>query len=373
MKKIKIMHIAQAAGGVDRYIRVLLKYLNSDKYENILICSNDYDLNSYINLVDKFEQIEMTRNIDIKDLFVTREIRKIILKHKPDIIYAHSSKAGALARMANIGTKIKCIYNPHGWSFNMQCASKKKMIYTIIERIAALFCDKIICISDAEYKSALNKKICNKRKLKTIYNGIDIDEYEDSGEKKLSRNDLGIPENALVFGMVGRLSLQKAPDTFIKSAKLIKQRFKNAFFIIVGNGPMEEEILSLAKSYDIDKSLIITGWINNPLDYVALFDVAFLLSRWEGFGLALAEYMLKEKPIIATNIDAIPNLIFDHYNGILVDVDDENMVFNATVEIMENDKLRQNLIKNGKDSVYDRFNAKRMAIEHEELIDELML
>ena len=179
--KIRILHVAQAAGGVDRYIRMLLKYLDKEKFENILVCSQDFHEEDYRGLVDSFEQVEMIRAIGGNDLKAIKEVRTLIKKYNPDIVYAHSSKAGAIARIADIGLKNHCVYNPHGWAFNMRCSAKKKAIYTMIEKIAAPFCDKIICISDAEKQSALDKKICKEDKLQVIFNGVDIEAYE-SGE-----------------------------------------------------------------------------------------------------------------------------------------------------------------------------------------------
>lgn len=152
--------MAQAAGGVDRYIRMLLKYLDKEKFENILVCSRDFLEEDYRGLVDSFERIEMTRAIGGNDLKAIKEVRNLTKKYNPDIVYAHSSKAGAIARVADIGLKNYCVYNPHGWAFNMRCSAKKKAMYTAIEKIAAPFCEKIICISDAEKQSALDKKIC---------------------------------------------------------------------------------------------------------------------------------------------------------------------------------------------------------------------
>ena len=160
--KIKILHVAQAAGGVDRYIRMLLKYLDKGKCENILVCSQDFHEEDYRDLADAFEQIKMTRTIGGNDLKAINGVRRLIIKYQPDIVYAHSSKAGAIARVADIGLKNRCLYNPHGWAFNMRCSAKKKMMYTAIEKVAAPFCDKIICISDAEKQSALENKICKR-------------------------------------------------------------------------------------------------------------------------------------------------------------------------------------------------------------------
>lgn len=367
MKKIRILHVAQAAGGVDRYIRMLLKYLDKDKFENVLVCSQDFHEEDYKGLVISFEQIEMTRAIGGNDLKATMVVRKLIKKYNPDIVYAHSSKAGAIARIADIGLKNYCVYNPHGWAFNMRCSAKKKAVYTAIERIAAPFCDKIICISDAEKQSALDKKICKEDKLQVIFNGVDIESYENEVHGVIKREDLNIPEGAFIVGMVGRISLQKAPDVFIKMARQVKNEVPNAHFIIVGNGNQEAEIRKYAEDNDFADSLHITGWVDNPMSYVELFDVACLLSRWEGFGLALPEYMMAGKPIVASRVDAIPNIIRDGENGLLVEADDVTGASNAVMRIYQDDGLRKKIVVQGIEDVHNRFDARRVSEEHSNL------
>lgn len=369
--KIRILHVAQAAGGVDRYIRMLLKYLDKEKFENILVCSQDFRKEDYKGLVDSVEQVEMARAIGGNDLKVIKEVRHLIKKYTPDIVYAHSSKAGAIARIADIGLKNCCIYNPHGWAFNMRCSSKKKVIYTVIEKIAAPFCDKIICISEAEKQSALDKKICRKDKLQVIFNGVDIESYENGVHGVVKREDLSIPEDAFVVGMVGRMSPQKAPDVFIRMAKQVKEKVPNAHFIIVGNGNQEGEIRRYAKDNGFSDSLHITGWVDNPMSYVEVFDVACLLSRWEGFGLALPEYMMAGKPIVASRVDAIPNIVKDGENGLLVEADDAVGASEAVLRICREDGLKDRLVTQGMEDVYKKFNARRVSEEHGEMFVRL--
>ena len=370
--KIRILHVAQAAGGVDRYIRMLLKYLDKEKFENILVCSRDFHEEDYRDLVDSFEQVEMTRAIGSSDLKAIKEVRALIKKYNPDIVYAHSSKAGAITRVADIGLKNHCIYNPHGWAFNMRCSAKKKAMYTAIEKIAAPFCDKIICISDAEKQSALDKKICKEDKLQVIFNGVDIEAYENEVHGAVKRKDLNIPEDAFVVGMVGRISPQKAPDVFVKMAKHVKDEVPNAHFIIVGNGNQEDEIRKYAEDNDFSNSLHITGWVDNPMSYVELFDVACLLSRWEGFGLALPEYMMAGKPIVASRVDAIPNIIRNGENGLLVEVDDDIGTSKAVLRILREDGLRKKIVAQGLEDVHNRFNARRVSEEHSKLFNKEM-
>ena len=370
--KIRILHVAQAAGGVDRYIRMLLKYLDKEKFENILVCSQDFHEEDYRDLVDSFEQVEMTRAIGGRDLKAIKGVRALIKKYNPDIVYAHSSKAGAIARAADIGLRNRCVYNPHGWAFNMRCSAKKKAMYTAIEKIAAPFCDKIICISDAEKQSALDKKICREDKLQVIFNGVDIESYENGVRGAIKRKDLNIPEDAFVVGMVGRMSPQKAPDVFVKMAKQVKDEVPNAHFIIVGNGNQEDEIRKYAEDNGFSNSLHITGWVDNPMSYVELFDVACLLSRWEGFGLALPEYMMAGKPIVASRVDAIPNIIRNGENGLLVEVDDDIGTSKAVLRILREDGLRKKIVAQGLEDVHNRFNARRVSEEHSKLFNKEM-
>lgn len=369
--KIRILHVAQAAGGVDRYIRMLLKYLDKEKFENILVCSQDFHEKDYKGLVVSFKQIEMTRAIGGNDLKAIKEVRNQIKRYNPDIVYAHSSKAGAIVRVANIGIKNRCVYNPHGWAFNMCCSAKKKAMYTAIEKIAAPFCDKIICISDAEKQSALDKKICRGDKLQVIFNGVDIEAYENGMHGVVKKKDLNIPEAAFVVGMVGRISLQKAPDVFIEMAKQVKEKVPNAHFIIVGNGDQSDEIKKYAKDNGFSDSLHITGWVDNPMSYVELFNVACLLSRWEGFGLVLPEYMMAGKPIVASRVDAIPDIIRDGENGLLVEVDDAVGASKAVLRMCREDRLRDRLVAQGMKDVHDRFDAQRVSEEHGKLFEKI--
>lgn len=372
----KIMYITQSNGGVARYLQMIFKYINKEKYEHILVYPNQFkeEGKEFEGIVDKIEFADMYRELNLKeDLKALIQIYKLIKKHNPDLIYVHSSKAGALGRIANMLFRKPIIYNPHGWSFNMQISSKKKHFYVYIERLLAKFCDVIISISQKEKESALENDICDDNKIKVIFNGIDIDRYdkEFSGEENF-RNELNIPEDSIVIGMVGRLSKQKGPDIFIKSAAIIKKKIPNSFFVLVGDGELREEIEELIEKYELKDYVKITGWVNNSYKYIKTFDVAVLLSRWEGFGLAIAEYMLCEKPIVASNVDAIPNLIKNNENGILVSSDNVNEAAEALLKIINDNQLANYMVANARERVRREFDVKRVVKEHEKIIDKLI-
>lgn len=369
-KRIRVLHVAEAAGGVERYLQTLFKYSDKEQVENILVCSQNYDYKKIKSLADRVIVLKMAHQIDpTSDIKVEKALRRIIKQLKPDIVYAHSSKAGALARIADLGLKNRVIYNPHGWAFNMQQSAKKKEMYKWVEKISAHFCDKIVCISDAERESALREKICKPSKLQVIYNGIDLEEIEKT--IPMRRAQLGIPEDAFVVGMVGRLSKQKAPDTFVKAAKLIKEKIPNAFFLMVGDGELRDQVEDLVNQYDLGSSFLITGWVDNPTAYMKIMDVGMLLSRWEGFGLVLPEYMACGVPIIATNVDAIPNIVKDGVNGMLINKDSFVGAQKVCTRLNSDTELKDRIIASAKSMVKNKFGAKRVAKESIELYKNL--
>ena len=245
--------------------------------------------------------------------------------------------------------------------------SGKNFIYKIIEKLLSNSTDKIVCISKAEYQSAIANGIDNGDKLRIIENGIDVQAVCNA--KPVERRELGIPSDAFVVGMIGRVSPQKAPDIFIKAAQLISEKIPNTYYIIVGSGEEENEIKLYAKKHGLN--LVITGWTDKPYSYLKIFDVAVLLSRWEGFGLAIAEYMAAEKNLVATNVDAIPTIVENGVDGELVNVDSplevaEQVYFYYTHPI-EAKAMREK----AKEKVGKKYDVTRVILQHKELFQEL--
>ena len=376
-RKVRVLHIAEAPGGVERYLVALLTKLKQnygDQLEHILVCSDSFDAGKFEGIVEKIEHVsDMHHAISARsDFRSVMEVRKLIGRYKPDVIYCHSSKAGAIGRMANVGMRNRsgkknaCVYNAHGWAFNMKGADQKVISsYVMIERALASITDCIVCISEFEKNTALAHGICTPSKLEVIYNGIDLNEVKQI--TSIPRSELGIPKDAFVVGMVGRLAMQKAPDVFVKAASEIKKRIPEAFFMIVGDGLNRIEVEKMIKDRGLKECFLITGWVSDPLDYIGNFDVAMLLSRWEGFGLVLPEYMLTCKPIVAARVDAIPEIIIDERNGLLVDCEDYNGTARAVVRLHDDDELRERLVKNGLEIVEQRFDVERTAKAHRDL------
>lgn len=118
---MNIMHIAQCAGGVDRYLSMLLPLLRQQNLRQTFVCSQDYKSEEYVDKVDKVEQLDMRQSLNpLAIMGVVIKIRCLVKEHRPDIVYCHSSMAGGMGRLACLGLPVKIVYNSHGWAFNMQ-------------------------------------------------------------------------------------------------------------------------------------------------------------------------------------------------------------------------------------------------------------
>ena len=367
---MKIVHVVECAGGVERYLEMLVPRLANEGIEQVLVCSHSVNIEKLRGSVKNVIVTDMRQTFNPTEVVrIIKQVRTAIKQVRPDIVYCHSSFAGVFGRLAAIGLGCKVVYNPHGWAFNMRNTSSMKLrVFRTLEQLLAHFTDKIVCISEAEFESAIDNHISSEDKLELIPNGIDIEAVRSS--MGVSRSELGIAEDAFVVGMIGRLSAQKAPDVFIRAAEIIHKEIPNSAFIIVGDGEQREEIEDFAQQHGLH--LVVTGWTDKPYSYLKDFDVAMLLSLWEGFGLAIVEYMAAEKNVVAARADAIPSLIEDGKDGFLVDIDHPEQAADKVLWLRnhpnEAEKMRQKALRKAK-STYD---INRVVKQHINMFNELI-
>lgn len=286
VNKEKIVMIAQSTGGVSEYLYMFLKNFKDNRFEFFMIVSNQYREieHKFKPYVKEIFYVDMVRNIKLtKDLEGIFEIKKIIKKIKPQIVYLNSSKAGGLGRLALwFNKKIKIIYNAHGWYFNAKIGPKKIKLYTFLEKLLAKRTDMIVNISKNEYDTAILKKIAPENKMCIIENGIDFNKFKDTEkDKEETKKELNIAKDTKLIGVVGRIMEQKDPITTIKAFNLVHKQYPLTKLIYVGNGDLEKDVMQYANENKLKDDIIITGWVDNVEKYIPIFDIAILPSKWE--------------------------------------------------------------------------------------------
>lgn len=372
--KIRVVHVAQANGGVECYLKTFLNKVDFNKYEHYLILSKQY-----IKSKELFERmgakvyiVDMPREMSVKsDLKAMFNIWKILKELKPNIVYSHSSKAGGVARIPAKLVGAINIYNPHGWAFDMNISSKKKIVYVIIEKILAIVTNKIIAISEYEQKVALEKNITKSSKIKLIENAIEIEKFNVGENSERLLNKLNWSSEDVIFGTVARISEQKSPKTFIEIAEKISKKVPNSKFLMVGDGDLRAEIESLINEKNMQDKFYITGWVENSNEYIELFDFALLTSKWEGFGLVIPEYMVSKKVVLASNVGGISNIIRNEETGYLIKDLDVDVFVEKILLLINDNNLKSKIISNAYNEAVKRFDSNRLVKEHEMIFENL--
>ncbi|WP_047983982.1 glycosyltransferase [Ornithinibacillus californiensis] len=201
--------------------------------------------------------------------------------------------------------------------------------------------DKVIAVSDSTRDVFVQTYPEYKTKMEVIYdinNPQLINNLANNGEGYHDSFD------GIRILTIGRLAYQKGYDVALETCRLLKEKGLNFRWYVLGKGPLKEEIEEEIKSKDLTNHFILLGVTSNPYPLIKQSDIYVQTSRFEGFGLAIAEARLLNTPVVTTEFDAVFNQMIHGKNGIVVKRDAKN-VCNALFELISNVRLRNQIIK----------------------------
>ncbi len=269
--------------------------------------------------------IEMRTAPGHDDLRALRRLKRYIQHMGPfDVIHGHSSKGGALARMAATWSRARRIYTPHAlYTMNPELSPLKKKVYGAIEKLLAnTITDSIILVSEEEHHHALEQGL-PENKMRVIVNGVEArDEAELMQTRQRIRQQLGIDENVPVLGFVGRLDEQKAPERFIELAARLLPRHPTARFVMLGAGEKETMIRHLIDEYGLKNRVKLLTNASGE-EFMPAFDLLLMTSRYEAMPYVLIEALAAHLPIVSTDVGGARTVIEDGVNGHIVPESDD--------------------------------------------------
>jgi glycosyltransferase involved in cell wall biosynthesis len=319
-------------GGVRRHVVDLIKNINHEKFDVTLLYgasrTDDAFHSAYTELKKYAELVPsryMLREISpIMDVSAIKESRDLIKSFKPDIVHCHSSKAGAVCRIAAKAEKVpKVFYTPHVYAFQApEFSEKQKFAYIQIEkRLSRGATTLTFNVSKEEKRCALKAGLDCRDKFKVIYNGIEDCPIMDKSE---ARQRLGLPENAFVAGVTARLNSQKDPLTFVKIAETFVAEHPDAHFAYIGSGPFAESINTYILHHGLEKNIHLLGYRNDAEFVVSAFDVYLLTSVYEGYPYCLVEALRAGVPLAATKVSGNKEIVKPSINGDFFEAGDVN-------------------------------------------------
>jgi glycosyltransferase involved in cell wall biosynthesis len=276
------------------------------------------------------------------DLISFWKLFHLCRRERFDLVVTHTSKGGVLGRMAaRLAGAPRVIHTAHGFPFTEAGSRWSALLYTYLERWAGHFCDLVISVNEEERLTAIRRKVIRPDKIVTVLNGIDLVPFEDVGTIEATRRGLGVPDDALIVGTVGRLAEQKGFTYLIQAIPQVLRACPQAWFVFAGSGPLESELRALAAEKGVAGHCRFLGFREDIPALLGCCDLFILPSLWEGLSITLLEAMAAAKPVVATDIKGNREVIEDGVDGLLVAPADPEALANAIIELLKDRERAQ--------------------------------
>lgn len=387
MRRVKILYVSQATGGVMRHITFLAAHLDRNRFE-ITGCFPPRDRveganpskESFFDVFDRLGlraiPLDMYREIHpLKDLQALFALYRVLRKEKWDIVHTHSSKAGFLGRVAARMAGVPVvIHTPNAFAFDRPPHSALDLFYILLEKIAGLFCDALIAVSPSEEQLARHSGVVLPEKIVLICNGVDPEELRSDVNPRQKKKELGIPEERPMILTVGRFAPQKAPGVFIDAAKKVLERRPDTAFVMVGDGPLFQKVKEEVERGKLRENLFLFGWRTDVKEIIASCDLYVLSSLWEGLPYTVLEAMALSKPVVATEARGTRDAVQDGVTGFLVGLREAERMAEKILELLSDPQLARRMGDKGRERVTQEFtlgvHLEKTAALYERLLTE---
>lgn len=338
-------------GGAQTHLYDLCRHIK-EQYDVHVIIGEDGPL------YEKLQQISIAVHIipslnrylsSQHDLQAFKEISSLIKQLKPDLVAAHSSKAGILGRISAARLGVPCVFTAHGWAFTEGVSPFKRFVYRTAESWVARRTDRIICVSDYDRNLALNNQVASPEKLVIIHNGISMAEKSNNVK----------PGKELRLIMVARFCEPKDHKLLLQAVAGINT--ERAFILqLVGEGPNLVKSQELAQQLGIAHKVEFLGPRRDVPALLQQADIFILSSRWEGFPITILEAMQTGLPVLCSDVGGCKEAVLEGNTGFLVPRGDLLTMQKRLLELIENEPLRLQMGAAGYNRFVDHFTVDKM-------------
>lgn len=332
IKKICHIQVIPKLSGVQQVSLDILENLSDNDFDKYIIFGGSYNFDEVLK--KKLEECNVKiitnpyfkREICLDDVKAFFYFIKIFRQHKFDIVHTNSTKSGITARCAAWLARVPLvIHTIHGIAFHRFEKFHKRVFYYLIEAFCSLFSDVLTSVNKSylKYYPFIHKKCC-------IYNGI-------NPEIKFQSR---IESECFIVGFMGRLDRQKDPMTLLKAIKhgydLGEITQGNYKFILGGDGELYSDCSNFISDHVLSEVVSLSGWISDKAAFYSSINVLCLPSVYEAFGLVQLEAAMYGIPSISTNVEGIPEVITNNYNGFLIEPENHIELWNKIRFYREN-------------------------------------
>jgi glycosyltransferase involved in cell wall biosynthesis len=351
-------------GGAQEHVYSLLSRLDRSRYEPTLISLSQGSaerkiarLGIPVHVIDEPD-----------DAVAVGAVATLLADIRPDVVHNHMYRAELVGTRAAIAVAERGRRGPFVvgtvHSSRVRAPEDREILRRLTPRM-----DHLVAVS-----RAMERKISDERPsavpVSLIYNGVDLVRYNHTDPCCTLREEYGMPEAAQIVGVVARLEHEKGHPTLLDAWPRVVRAVPNAWLLVVGEGSRRPELEAQAAALGIAGRVVFTGRRDDVPAVTAALDVAVLPSYREAQGLTILEAMALSRPVVASAVGGIPEMIESGRTGLLVAPHDPEALAAAIVRLLSDHAYADMLARGGHDLVHERFCVELMVAAIEDIYDE---
>jgi glycosyltransferase involved in cell wall biosynthesis len=367
MKKLRVMHviIGQGFGGLENVMLDLVRKGDKERFEHYILCLGTPDV-----IRDKLEESGAT----VLDLGfgeglhpgLPPAIRKVVNEYAIDVVHSHDYKPFFYTTLGCLGKRgLAKVYTEHSSILSMGRRHQR------IGRLFARFNDAMVMVSYHLQRYWADQVGLPAKDSMVIHNGIDTDLFAHQADRESLKGEFGL-EGKLVVGTALRLNEQKGLQYLVAAAPAVKKRFPEARFLVIGEGPLRDDLIGRARELGVDDVFLFPGYRKDVSRILPAFDIYVLPSLWEGLPLGMIEAMLAKLPIVATTVGGVPEVLADGDTALLVPPADSEALAGALCRLASSADLRRRLAERGRDHALAQYSLQKMVHTYETLYLDIL-
>ena len=351
-------------GGTEAYARELSAQLGDRGWRSVLSFSTPPapDVRRFLSLPNvSLELVECAHGGTAR---ILSQLARVLRRHRPRIVHFHY--VGFLSPypwLARLLSAEQVFFTDHGSRPESYVIRRASLLRRWVARGINLPLSRIICVSAYGHRSLTGRGLFPAERCEMIYNGVDLGRVAESAERGAAfRRRFGIPNDRKVVLQVSWIIPEKGILDLLAAAQIVASRNEDVHFVIVGDGPFRDEYEHRAREMGLKERVTWTGLVEDPFS-AGVYDAADILcqvSRWEEvFGWVIAEAMAYRRPVVATRVGGIPELLTDGDTGFLVERGDVEGLATKLLTLIDNPGRRRSMGIAGRARVDERFDLRK--------------
>ena len=361
--KIRVCHVAMADlwAGAEVQLAILLRSLA--KLADLEVSAILFNAGWLAQeLHDAGVRTHVILEAERNPLSILRELSDYFRRNQVDVLHTHKYKDNILAALAStrhvVPYRVRTVHGAPEPFAGLQ--GFKMNVYTLLDGVVNRWAvDRLLAVSFALQELLVER--FGTDKVMCIHNAVDVDRIRVTTDLVNLRKELGLDQHDFVIGTMGRLHPIKGLEVFLRAARIIKDHGKSAKFIIAGDGPLRGQLQALAQQCGLAHEVMFLGHRSDGNNILGLMDLFVLPSLSEGIPLVLLEALALARPVVATAVGGIPEVVEHGISGLLVTAGKQDDLAQGCLKLMDGPDLAQRLGDAGRKRVTEAFSAGVMA------------